>query len=100
MNVFMNALQAKADEESAIIQLMCVFPAYYQYKSNPTSEQMKELVQEASKMGYTNLYHIFATGNVPSELDELIKRLAQRWRPSGEIVDSGSVVRQIEGKSE
>lgn len=44
----------------------------------------------------TQLYELFASGSLPAELDALIKRLAEYWRPAGEIIESELAQRRIE----
>lgn len=83
--------------QEEITKLQLVFPAYHQYKSNPTFQQMEELVDIAEKMECRTdeLYHIFASGKIPDWLDTIIKDLSANWQPSGDIVDGSVDVKQI-----
>lgn len=92
-------LAPKAEEERQVIQIMTLFPAYYRhYKVRPTFEQFKEFTDAAQSRGYglNQLYEVFASGSLPAELDALIKRLAEYWRPAGEIIESELAQRRIE----
>jgi hypothetical protein len=94
-------IEAEINRQAEILQLMTIFPAYYQYKSNPTYQQMEQLVDICNQQGYstTNLYHIFATGNIPQWLDDIIKDLSRYWQPSGDIVDADDDIRLISEKA-
>jgi hypothetical protein len=95
--------------DADVLKVQTVFPAEL-YKSKPTTRQMRELVEEAEKLGYTrgkckcflpgenthdSLYNIFISRQIPDDLDALIKQLAQHWQPSGQIIEADHVVQQL-----
>ena len=70
------AVQAKADEQKAIMMSMMAFSDYCKYK--PTYDQFEPFCVEACRQGYSlrGLYEIFASGRIPADLDALIRKHA------------------------
>jgi hypothetical protein len=60
-------------------------------------EQFVPFCYDAGAAGYSlkSLYEILASGKIPQDLDALIRKHAEHWRPSGEIVESELKTRRI-----
>src|SRR6059058_2334184 len=89
-HMFQREISRRAQEQEDIIRVLLLFPMNATYKAHPTDEQFVSFCYDAGAAGYSlkSLYEIFASGKIPAELDALIRKHAEGWRPSGEIVES------------
>lgn len=90
-------IYAAIARQEEILKIMTLFPEL-QYKVKPTTQQMEELV-EKSGCRIDDMYHIFASGEIPDWLNTLIKELSMYWQPSGDIVDGSVEIKQISSPS-
>lgn len=82
---FYRVLAEYAEEQRHALELMVLFPSR-RYNCRPSCNQMFAFYSALRQRGYSHerLYSIFCTGEIPPDIDALIKEHAANWPPASE----------------